>query len=138
MIDIAEEITTLYKNAHASYSLIDIKSMALKIRVWYKKLLYFQKSSLTSSHVIRKIFDAQLHELFEVLRCRCKMWRSEADEVKVDCKCPCGNKIPAIELEFIYAQRNRGSKPPAVMMGNVDVSVSKELQKSALRKVRFK
>ena len=65
------------------------------------------------------------------------MWKNEEDVVKVDCKCPCAEKIPVIELDFIYAQRNRGPNLPSLKISQVDVKVSKKLQESASRKVNL-
>ena len=134
IFEVAESISKIYLNAHSSFSIIPTRSIATKIQSWHKKLVYLQRAGVNFEK--RKIFDTQLKELFEVLRCRCRMWRDDSDQVKVDCNCPSADKIPLIELEFIYAQRNRGTKPPSLCLGQVDVAVTKKLQKSASRKVR--
>ena len=133
MLQVAEEIVSIYKSAHSSYPLISIDSIRVKIQRWWRKLLHLQKSS-NDTHARRTKFLAQMKDLFEVLVCRCKMKLSEAGKVEMQCQCTLANKIPTMELEFIYAQRYRGDKPPALRIGPVDVAVTNQLEQTAARK----
>ena len=134
MLQVAEEIVSIYKSAHSSYPLISIDSIRVKIQRWWRKLLYLQKSTDDRPSSARTKFLAQMKELFEVLVCRCKMKLTEAGKVEVQCQCTLANKIPTMELEFIYAQRYRGDKPPALRIGPVDVAVTNQLEQTAARK----
>ena len=129
---VAEEIQSIYLNAHSSFSLIDINSVTIKIRKWYQMLLYHQRSAFQSPS--RQKFDTNLQNLFEILKCRCKMLK-DGELVRVNCTCPSDQRIPAIELDFIYAQRNRGGTLPTLKIGALDAPTSKRLQISASRKV---
>ena len=134
MLQVAEEIVSIYKSAHSSYPLISIDSIRVKIQRWWRKLLYLQKSSGDRPSSARTKFLAQMNELFEVLVCRCKMKLAEAGKVELQCQCTLANKIPTMELEFVYAQRYRGDKPPALRIGPVDVAVTNQLEQTAARK----
>ena len=136
MREAAESVVELYKTAHSSLSLITNLAIANKINTWAKKMVYFQQSSSVVG-IKRKEFDVKLDELFEVLKCRCRMWRTEEGQVRIECHCAIEDKIPVMEIEFIFVQRFRGSKPPVLKMGGIDMAVSQQLKKSAARKVNY-
>ena len=68
---VAEEVESIYKKAHSSFALFGTDSLTMKVKRCWKKLLHFQKSSHESR--ARSSFVSQTKELFEVLKCRCRM-----------------------------------------------------------------
>ena len=66
MLQVAEEIVSIYKSAHSSYPLISIDSIRVKIQRWWRKLLYLQKSTDDRPSSARTKFLAQMKGLFEV------------------------------------------------------------------------
>ena len=130
---VAEEVESIYKKAHSSFALIGTDSLTMKVKRCWKKLLHFQKSSHESR--ARSSFVSQTKELFEVLKCRCRMEKSMEGDVTVRCRCPYAHRIPIIERQFVYAQRHRGSKAPLLGIGGGDTAVTGQLQRAAERQV---
>ena len=57
--------------------------------------------------------------------------------IQLSCSCKRYNKIPEMELEFLYAQRNRGPKLPAIKIGSIDRSITNNVRIQAARKVKI-
>ena len=134
--EVAQSVVDQYHSAHSSLSLIDLHSIANKIKYWRDRALYLQRCPEMGGSKLAT-FQSKVDKLFEVLRCQCRMWRDEAGQAQIDCHCHRQDKIPPMELEFIYAQRHRGSGLPALKIGSVDRRVTNELAIQAERKVIF-
>ena len=131
--EVAQNIIGVYARASTCLALMQIHSILNKIKRRYEKQLQLNRSSTSLKK--QKEFETELDNLFEVLVCQCPMWKNDDDLVQIDCKCPLKDKIPTAELGFVYAQRYREGKTPAIQIGNIDISTTKKLQKNADKKV---
>ena len=126
-----------YARASTSLALIDVHSIANKLKRKYD--LAIKLNASTSSTIKRDNFTKELDSLFGVLECKCRMWRDNDDDpVQIECKCPLSKKIPSSELEFVFTQRHRESKAPALQIGRLDIPATKKLKKKQAKKLREK
>ena len=132
--DVAQEVIGVYARASTCLALIKIHSIIVKHKRGYERQVQSRRQSLSESK--QKEFDDKLDCLFEVLSCQCPMSKNDDDEeVTIQCGCPLNQKIPKSELRFVYAQRNRKDKAPALQIGRLDVPTTKKLQKNKETKV---
>lgn len=79
------------------------------------------------------LFDVAACKCAIVVNCTCKKNPDACDcEILVNCKCERVKKIPALELRFMFLQRQYGLGK----IGSLDLKVTKKLNKSIERKNR--
>lgn len=122
----------VYLRRNSSIVLVRPISIANKVKNAHGKHVYFRRSGGGGRRW--NLFCESLDAVFEVLKCQCRMIRTEKEEencevkITVDCNCAAEDRIPQEEVEFFFEQRHRAEKD---INGETDES---EVKKRTMRR----
>ena len=105
----------------------------------FKKLKYLWKSAVDFSNgrgkkAEKERFSLKLDKLVDILLCKCKLilcseYKCDSgcmEKIHIKCKCKREEKIPIVELQFIYSQRTKIGSFGTFHIGSADRKESKK------------
>ena len=136
------DIITVYKRANSNLVLVSEKNTKARLEAMYSeyKMLVRSGASLTAPKVVT--FANKCNKLFDIVYCKCKILQCLEVEcggcepaAHIKCKCSSENKIPELELAFVYDQRKRQGNKGNMQMGGLDKKVTADMQEALELKV---
>ena len=144
-LDLASEVCALWKKSNAQFEIPVIftkKSVARKIVDKWEKVR--KAANNLGKQSDREKVIAELDKVFDILNCKCRILLcSDFDpvcngciqEVHITCKCPFEQKIPKLDLLWVFSQRTKEGDKSTFQFGYTDKKETKRQMEAKKRQV---
>ena len=143
--DLAIIIIAHWEHANSMFKfpvIISKQRVNAKIVELWERMRIFVYMRAGNTKKARELFISKLDKLFDVLHCKCSMKSKKEDFCKktcpdklhIHCTCSRETRIPALEHDYVKAQRDKHGSKSKFQLGPVDIVETQRQLKAIQRK----
>ena len=143
MDEVVNNIIGLWKKSNDKFEppiVISTQSIKRRLLTAWKKVSDIARKRITKKETI-KMWEDKLDSLLDITTCKCKIETCVSDTCvssctgyHINCSCPRPQKLPTLELEWIFYERQKKGEKSGMMMSTNDRVETERQQKAMKRK----